>query len=334
MYIVAEMSANHNQDFSRARQIVEAAAEAGADAIKLQTYKPETITMDSQKDPFRIEGGTSWDDRYLFDLYEEARTPWPWHEDLQELARELGLDFFSTAFDESAVNFLEELDVPFHKTASFELTHLPLIKKMAKTGKPLIMSTGMATLGEIEEAVSTARNNGANELMLLRCVSSYPAPPEEMNLRSIQNLRETFQCPVGLSDHTLGTEVATAAVSLGARMVEKHVTLSRDESGPDSHFSLEPDEFQSMVESLRLVTKALGSPSYGPSDAESKNVQFRRSVFAVEDIQKGEAFTKENTRIIRPGHGLAPKHRSNLLGMKATQMIEAGTPIRWGLAER
>lgn len=328
VYVVAEMSANHNQDFDRAVQIVEAAADAGADAIKLQTYRPDTLTIESDKEPFQIEEGP-WAGRTLYDLYEEAYTPWDWQPKLQEVAHDVGLDFFSSAFDPTSVDFLEELDVPAYKIASFENVDLPLIRRVAKTGKPTIMSTGMATLGEIEEAVQAFRSTGGMELALLACTSSYPAPPEEMHLRRIPHLAETFDVVPGLSDHTLGTEVPVAGVSLGARIVEKHLTLSRNEEGPDSDFSLEPEEFAEMVRAVRKTEKALGEVRYETTEKESESETFRRSLFVVEDIEKGEAFTKENVRSIRPGDGLPTRHFNEVLGCEATRDIERGVPLDW-----
>ncbi len=327
VYTVAEMSANHNNDFDRAVEITRAAAEAGADAIKLQTYRPNTLTIDSDNEPFQIKEGP-WAGRTLYDLYEEAYTPWDWHPELQEIAHELGLDFFSTPFDASAVEFLEELDVPIYKIASFENVDLPLIRRIAKTGKPTIMSTGMATLGEIDEAVRAFREAGGTELALLACTSSYPAPPEEMHLRRIPHLAETFGVVPGLSDHTLGTEVPVAGVALGARIVEKHLTLSREEEGPDSDFSLEPDEFSEMVQAVRKTEKAIGQVRYETTKKESESETFRRSLFVVEDIKKGDRFTANNVGSIRPGHGIAPKHYNGIIGKKADRDIEKGTPMK------
>ena len=327
-YIIAEMSANHHHDFDRAVRIIEAAAEAGADAIKLQTYTADTLTIDSDKEPFRIEG-TIWDGRTLYDLYEEAYTPWEWHGDLQDSAHENGLDFFSTPFDPTAVDFLEELDVPAYKIGSFENVDLPLIRYIAQTGKPIIMSTGMATLGEIEEAVSAARDGGCTELALLACTSAYPSPPGEMHLRRIPHLAETFDVVAGLSDHTHGSTVPVASVALGAKIIEKHFTISREEDGPDSSFSLEPQEFASMVEAVRNAEKALGGRIYAAKEKESESKVFRRSLFVVQDIAAREPFTDENVRSIRPGHGLAPKHISTVLESTAAKDLERGTPLKW-----
>jgi len=325
------MSANHNQEFDQAVRILYAAKEAGADAVKLQTYTPDTLTIQSDKEYFRISGGTLWDGYTLYDLYGEAYTPWEWQPKLKEIADEIGIDLFSTAFDPTAVDFLEEIGVPVHKVASFEIVDIPLIEKMARTGKPLIISTGMATLGEIEEAVHAARRAGATQVALLKCTSAYPAPPEEMNLQTIPHLAEAFSVPVGLSDHTLGITVPVAAVALGASIVEKHFTLSRDLPGPDSAFSLEPSEFKAMVEAIRTVEKALGAVHYGVSEREAKSRVFRRSLFVVKDMKAGEIFTEENVRSIRPGYGLPPKYLPDILGRRAVRDIEEGTPLRWKL---
>ena len=334
VYIVAEISANHHQNFEQAVQLIRAAKHAGADAVKLQTYTPDTLTIPSSKEYFRIQGGTLWDGRKLYDLYQEAYTPWEWQPKLKALADDLEIDLFSTAFDPSAVDFLEEMGVPLHKVASFEIVDIPLIEKMAKTGKPLILSTGMATLGEIEEAVQAARNAGCRHLALLKCSSAYPAPPAEMNLRSISHLAEAFGVPVGLSDHTPGIAVPVAAVALGACIVEKHFTLSRGTPGPDSAFSLEPHEFRSMVEAVRTAEEALGNVCYGTGEEERKSLIFRRSLFVVKNVNKGEPFTEENVRSIRPGNGLHPRYLKRIVGKAAATDLEAGTPLDWGhLAE-
>jgi N-acetylneuraminate synthase len=290
------------------------------------------MTISCDKEHFKIEGGTLWDGRLLYDLYGEAYTPWEWQPKLKAVADELGLDLFSTAFDRSAVDFLEkEVGVPVHKVASFEIVDIPLIEHMARTGKPLIISTGMATLQEIEEAVAAARGAGAKEIALLKCTSAYPAPAEEMNLRTIPDLTQRLKVPVGLSDHTLGIAVPVAAVALGACIVEKHFTLSGDIPGPDSAFSLEPAEFRQMVEAVRTVEKALGEVRYDPTDKEQASRVFRRSLFVVKDIRKGERFTEHNVRSIRPGHGLLPKALKDVLGRKATEDIKKGTPLDWKL---
>lgn len=331
-YIIAEMSANHNQDFDQAVKILEAAKKAGADAIKLQTYTPDTLTIDSDNECFKIKG-TIWEGKNLYELYGEAYTPWEWQPKLKEVANGLGLDFFSTPFDPTAVDFLENMGVPAYKVASFELVDLPLLRKIAKTGKPIIMSTGMANLAEIDEAVRTIRKAGGNQLALLKCTSAYPASAEEMNLRTIPHLSQAFGLPTGLSDHTLDIAVAVAAVALGACIVEKHFTLSRDIPGPDSAFSLKPDEFKAMVDAIRTAEKALGEIHYGVSEREVKSRVFRRSLFVVQDIKTGEPFTEKNVRSIRPGHGLPPKYLEDVLGRRAAKDIARGTPLAWGLIE-
>jgi pseudaminic acid synthase len=334
VYVVAELSANHNQNFEHAVRIVEAAKDAGADAIKLQTYTADTITIDSDRKEFRIGGGTLWDGRNLHQLYREAYTPWEWQPKLQKVAENLGLDFFSSAFDASAVDFLETLNVPVYKIASCELVDIPLIQKMAQTGKPLIMSTGMATPEEIEEALQTARGAGATQIALLKCTSAYPAPPEEMNLRTIPELARRFEVPVGLSDHTMGTSAPVAAVALGACIIEKHLTLSRSEPGPDSAFSLEPQEFKAMVDAVRVAEKALGEVHFGVSEKEASSRVFRRSLFVVKDVKRGEEFSAENVRSIRPGHGLHTRHLMEIVGQRAACDIERGTPLSWDLVAR
>lgn len=331
VYIIAEMSANHGQDLIQAKTIIQAMKAAGADAVKLQTYTPDTMTLDSDRPEFRIGKGTIWEGKKLYDLYGEASTPWEWHAELQQLAHTLGMDFFSTPFDASAVEFLETLHVPAYKIASFELTDLPLIERIAATGKPLILSTGMSTLPEIEEAVDAFRVGGGEQLVLLKCTSAYPAPAEAANLQTIPDLSIKFDVPVGLSDHTMDIAVPVAAVALGACVIEKHFTLSRADSGPDSVFSLEPHEFKTMVEAVRTAEKALGKPSYEVTKAEEASRIFRRSVFAIKDIAAGEALTEENVRIIRPAHGLPPKELQNVLGKKAKQRIERGTPLSYNL---
>jgi pseudaminic acid synthase len=329
-YIIAEMSANHNQDFNQAVEIIKAAKKAGADAVKLQTYTPDTMTIDCDNEYFRIKG-TIWEGRNLYDLYGEAYTPWDWQPELKEVANGLGLDFFSTPFDETAVDFLESMDVPVYKVASFEVVDIPLLKKITRTGKPIIMSTGMATLSEIDEAVETIRDAGGTQLALLKCTSTYPASPEEMNLRSIPHLAEAFNVPTGLSDHTLGIAVPIAAVALGACIIEKHFTLSRKFPGPDSVFSLEPQEFKEMVDAGRVVEKALVKVHYGVSEREKESRVFRRSLFVVEDIKAGEKFTTENVRSIRPGYGLHTRYLEKVFGRYASQDIKCGTPLTWEL---
>ena len=329
-YIVAEMSANHDHDLNRALRIVEAAKEAGADAVKVQTYTPDTITLQSDKPPFRIQG-TLWEGRALHDLYSEAAMPWEWHEPLQARARELGIEFFSTPFDPTAVDFLEQLGVPVHKIASFEAVDLPLIRKVAATGKPIIMSTGMASLAEVEEAVAAAREGGCDQLALLKCTSAYPAPPEEANLRTIPHLRDTFGVVPGLSDHTMSDAVPVTAVAMGACIIEKHFTLSRKAGGPDSAFSLEPAEFRRMVEAVRVAEQALGRVSYDVTEKQQVSKAFRRSLFVVRDMRAGDRFTPENVRSIRPADGLHTRHYEEVLGRSAASDIERGTPLDWSL---
>lgn len=333
-YIVAELSANHNGSIEQAEKIVEAAQAAGADAVKLQTYTPDTITIASDRQPFRIGGGTLWDGKTLHELYGEAYMPWEWQPRLKKVADNLGMQCFSSAFDSSAVDFLETMNVPAHKVASCELVDLPLIQKMAATGKPLIMSTGMATVEEIEEAVAMARGDGAKQIALLKCTSAYPAPPEEMNLRTIPELARRFDVPVGLSDHTMDVAVPVVAVSLGACIIEKHLTLSRAAGGPDSAFSLEPAEFKAMVGAVRTAEKALGAVHFGVSEREASSRVFRRSLFVVRDLKRGEKFTAENVRSIRPGHGLHTRYLAEVLGKTAALDIARGSPLSWDLVNQ
>ncbi len=331
VYVVAEMSANHSQDFDQAVRILKAAKEAGADAVKLQTYTPDTMTISCDNEYFQIGKGTLWEGRNFYDLYNEAYTPWEWQPKLKAIADDFGMDLFSTAFDSSAVDFLEEMGVPVHKVASFEIVDIPLIEKMARTEKPILISTGMATLGEIEEAIMAARKAGATQIALLKCTSAYPALPDEMNLCTIPHLAEAFGLPVGLSDHTLDIAVPVAAVALGACIVEKHFTISRDIPGPDSAFSLEPDEFKAMVDAIRVAEKALGKVHYGVSEQEAQSSTFRRSLFVVRDMEAGEMFTPENVRSIRPGNGLHTRHLNEIIGKYTTHNIERGTPLTWDL---
>ena len=330
-YIIAEMSANHNQEFAQAVNLIHAAKEAGADAVKLQTYTPDTLTIDSDLEYFQVSGGSLWDGRNLYELYKEAYTPWEWQPKLKQVANELELDLFSTPFDATAVDFLEEMKVPAYKIASFELVDLPLIRCVAKTGKPIIMSTGMATLSEINEAVHTAREAGAKQIALLKCNSAYPAPPEDMNLRTIPHLAKAFGVPTGLSDHTLGIAVPVAAVAIGACIIEKHFTLSRNIPGPDSAFSLEPHEFKAMVDAIRIAEKALGEVSYAVMERELASRSLRRSLFVVKNIQAGELYTTDNVCSIRPGHGLHTRYLNLVLGKHATCDIIVGTPLTWNL---
>jgi N-acetylneuraminate synthase len=330
-YFIAELSANHVQQFERAVEIIHAAKEAGADAVKLQTYTPDTITIDSAAPSFRIGEGGLWSGKTLYELYSEAYMPWDWQPKLKEVANSLDLALFSSPFDLTAVEFLEEVGVPAYKIASFEVVDLPLIRRIAETGKPIIMSTGMANLAEIDEAVRTIREAGNEHLALLKCTSAYPAPAEEMNLRTIPHLAEAFQTPVGLSDHTLGIAVPAAAVALGASIVEKHLTLSRDEPAPDSAFSLEPSEFKEMVDTARSVEAALGEVNYAPTGREIASRAFRRSLFVVEDVEEGEVFTETSIRSIRPGNGLHTRFLETVIGRKATANISKGTPLSWEL---
>jgi N-acetylneuraminate synthase len=331
VYIVAEMSGNHNQDFDQAVKILQAAKKAGADAVKLQTYTQDTLTIECSNQYFQIGKGTIWEGQTLYNLYGEAYTPWEWQPKLKEIADDLDLDLFSSPFDHTAVDFLEKMDVPVYKIASFELVDLPLIRRVARTGKPVIMSTGMATLAEIDEAVHTAREAGTTQIALLKCTSAYPASPVEMNLRTIPHLSEAFNVPVGLSDHTLGIAVPVAAVALGACMVEKHFTLSRSIPGPDSSFSLEPEEFQAMVDDIRTTEKALGKINYEITPEEVASRVFRRSLFVVKDMKSGEKFTEANVRSIRPGYGLPPRYFSSIIGRKSLKNIKMGTPLSWDL---
>ena len=332
-YVVAEMSANHNQSFDDAVKIIEAAKYAGANAIKLQTYTPDTLTIDCDSEYFQINAGI-WEGRNLYELYGDAYTPWEWQPRLKKIADTLGMDLFSTPFDTTAVDFLEEMDVPAHKIASFEIVDLPLLRRIAETAKPIILSTGMATLAEIDEAVSVIRDTGNNQLALLKCTSAYPARPEDMNLNTIAHLNRAFNVPIGLSDHTLGIVVPLTAVALGACIVEKHFTLDRSKAGPDSEFSLEPDEFKAMVEAVRTAEKAVGRVHYGVSQHESRNRIFRRSLFVVQDMKAGEQFTTDNLRSIRPGHGLHPRYLEDVLGRYAVIDINRGTPLKWDLISK
>ena len=329
VFIVAELSANHRQNFDEAIALVKAAKDAGADAVKLQTYTPDTITIDAPGEHFQVRGGTLWDGRTLYHLYQEAYTPWEWHAPLKALTTELGMEFFSSAFDPSSVDFLEDLGVPIHKLASFEIVDIPLVRKAASTGKPLILSTGMATLAEIEEAVSAARGAGAPAIALLKCTSAYPAPAEDINLRTIAHLEQAFEAPTGLSDHTSGIAVPVAAVAMGARLIEKHITLSRAAGGPDAAFSLEPQEFRAMTDAVRLAEASLGAVHYGITAREATSRTHRRSLFAVQDIRRGDRLTTVNIRSIRPGAGLHPRYLDRLIDCDAACDIPRGTPLEW-----
>lgn len=334
VFVIAEVSANHQQDYDHAVSIIRAAKESGANAVKLQTYTPDTITIRSDRPEFRIGGGTLWDGRTLYELYGEAYTPWEWQPKLKQVADDLGLDCFSSPFDATAVDFLETMNVPAYKVASFELVDIPLIQKIAATGKPLIISTGMATIEEIDEALQAARQAGTEQVALLKCTSAYPASPEEMNLRTIPELAHRFEVPVGLSDHTMGITVPVAAVALGACIIEKHITLSRATKGPDSAFSLEPHEFKAMVEAVRTTESALGRVHFGVSEHEAGSRALRRSLYVVENVKKGETFTTRNVRSIRPANGLHPRYLSDILGRVAACDIERETPIHWDLVAR
>ncbi|WDP89720.1 MAG: pseudaminic acid synthase [Desulfobacter sp.] len=325
-YVIAEMSANHHRDFDTALAIIDAAKEAGADAVKLQTYTPDTLTIKCNEPDFIIKD-TIWKGRQLYDLYQEAFTPWEWQPKLKERADEIGIHLFSTPFDPTAVDFLEKMDVPAYKIASFELVDTGLLKTVARTGKPVILSTGMASLAEIEEAVATLRAAGCRAAALLKCTSAYPADAKDANLTVIPFLEETFGLPAGLSDHTTGSAVAVAAAGLGAAIIEKHFTLSRKTKGPDTPFSMEPKEFKSMVRDIRTAYNAVGEIRFEPSPSERKNMVFRRSLYAVQDIQKGEILTGDNIRSIRPGYGLPPRELETVLGKRARRHIKKGTPL-------
>ena len=329
-YLISEMSGNHNQSLDRALAIVDAAARTGADAIKLQTYTPDTMTLDVRAPGFVIDDPKSlWADRQLYDLYKEAYTPWEWHAPIMERARGHGMHCFSTPFDETAVDFLETLEVPAYKIASFECTDLPLIRKVAATGKPMIVSTGMATLAEIDETVRTARAAGCRDLILLKCTSTYPSTPDNTNLRSIPVLREAMGCQVGLSDHTMGCGAAVAAVALGATVIEKHFTLARADGGVDAAFSLEPAELAQLRTETERAWQAMGNVRFGASDAERKSLVFRRSLYIVKPLVAGQSLSPDNVRTIRPGFGLPPKYLEVVMGKRVRRSIPAGTPLSW-----
>jgi N-acetylneuraminate synthase len=331
-YLIAEMSGNHNHSLDRALDIVSAAAESGADAIKLQTYTADTITLDHDGPGFVIEDEKSlWHGRRLHELYAEAHTPWDWHAPIIEHARQLGLDCFSSPFDASAVDFLEGLNVPAYKIASFEVIDLPLVRKVAETGKPMIISTGMASVVEIGEALAVCRAAGNDQVCILKCTSTYPATPANTNIRTIPNMRDTFGCEVGLSDHTMGTGVAVGAVALGAVLIEKHFTLARADGGVDSAFSLEPAEFRALREETERAWQALGQITYGGTKAEEGSKQFRRSLYVAADMAAGEAFSEANLRSVRPGFGLPPKHFDVLIGKRVNRAVTKGTPVSWDL---
>lgn len=329
-FIIAEMSGNHNQSIERAFAIVDAAAKVGAHAIKLQTYTPDTITINHSGGLFSIKDDSSlWNNLNLYELYKEAHTPWDWHKPIFDYAHKKGLIIFSTPFDETAVDFLEELNVPAYKVASFENNHLPLLRKIASTKKPVIISSGLSTINTLEEAINTLRENGAKDIVLLKCTSTYPASPENTNLRTIPHMSAMFNCHVGLSDHTMGIGAAIASVAMGARVIEKHFTISRADGGVDSSFSIEPDELKNLVIESERAFLSLGHIQYGIQKDEEKSVRFKRSIYIVKDIQKGEEFTKENVRIIRPGDGMSPKYFEIILGKKANKNLIIGTPLTW-----
>jgi pseudaminic acid synthase len=329
-FIIAEMSGNHNQSLERALAIVEAAAEAGVDALKLQTYTAETMTLDINSGDFFIDDPNNlWQGNSLYNLYQEAYTPWEWHEPIFKRCRELGMIPFSTPFDETAVDFLEGLNVPCYKIASFENTDLPLIRKVARTGKPIIISTGMATVAELDETVRAVREAGNDKLILLKCTSTYPSTPKNTNLQTIPHLRDLFQCQVGLSDHTMGIGVGVGSIVLGATVIEKHFTLSRAEGGVDSAFSMEPEEMRALVNETKRVWESLGQVSYGPTKAEEASLKHRRSLYIVKDLKKGEELTRENVRAIRPGAGLPPKYLDQIVGKAVKNDVKKGTPLSW-----
>lgn len=327
-YIIAEMSGNHNHDFERAKRLLKIAKDSGANAIKLQTYTPDTMTISCDKDYFKITEGP-WKGNNLYNLYEMAHTPWEWHKELFAYAKELGITIFSTPFDETAVDFLEELDVPAYKIASFEVTDLPLIKYVAEKGKPMIISSGMANLGEIEDALETIKSTGNDQVILLHCVSGYPTPIAESNIQTMVDLKKRFGTIIGLSDHTLSTSVAVASIALGAALVEKHYTDDRNNEGPDSAFSLEPAELKTLVDHCNEAYESIGEIGYSRKESEEKSVVFRRSIFFVKDIKAGEVVTEEHIRRIRPGYGLKPKHFNEVVGKKVTADITRGTPVSW-----
>ncbi|MFT8320861.1 MAG: pseudaminic acid synthase [Bacillus sp. (in: firmicutes)] len=331
-FIIAEMSGNHNQSLERALEIVEEAAKTGAHALKLQTYTADTMTLNLTTGDFFIEDPNSlWKNSSLYNLYKQAYTPWEWHQAIFAKCKELGMIAFSSPFDETAVDFLETLHVPCYKIASFENTDLPLIRKVAQTGKPMIISTGMATAAEIDETVRTAKEAGCNDIILLKCTSTYPASPENTNIATIPHMRDLFDCVIGLSDHTLGTGVAVASVALGAAVIEKHFTLSRADGGVDSSFSMEPNEMKTLVEESARAWQALGTISYGPTSKEKPSKKFRRSLYIVKDMKAGEILTKDHVKVIRPGFGLPPKYLDILLGKKVGKDVKRGTPLKWDL---
>jgi pseudaminic acid synthase len=329
-FVIAEMSGNHNQSLAKAIAIVDAAAESGVDALKIQTYTPDTMTLNISEGEFFIEDKKSlWKGKSLYELYGEAMTPWEWHGPIKERCEKWGLEFFSSPFDATAVDFLEKLHVSFYKIASFELNDIPLIKKVAQTGKPMIMSTGMATISEIHEAIETAKKNGCKDIVLLKCTSAYPADPKEANLMTIRSLREIFGVEVGLSDHTMGLAVPVTSIAMGATVIEKHFTIKRADGGVDSAFSMEPQEFKDMIEAVNRAKDAVGKVHFGLTESELRSRVFRRSIYIAEDVKKGEVLTSKNVRVIRPGLGLEPKFLETVLGMKAKDDYKKGTPLSW-----
>ena len=332
-FIIAEMSANHMQNFDRAVEIIKKAKWAGADAIKLQTYTPDTITLNCDNEYFQIKQGTIWDGTTLHKLYQTAYTPWEWQGKLKEIAEEEGLVFFSSPFDFTSVDFLESINVPAYKIASFEITDIPFIEYIAAKGKPVIMSTGIARLGDIQDAIDACYRMGNREIAILKCTSAYPAPVDEINLKTMVNMKETFNLITGLSDHTMGTTVSIASVAMGAKIVEKHLTLRREDGGADSQFSMEPEEFKEMVDAIRMTERAMGKVTYDLSEKQKNSREHSRSLFIVKDIKEGEVFTNENVKSIRPGFGIATKYINDILGKKATRNIEKGTPVKWNLVD-
>lgn len=332
-FIVAELSANHNQDIDIAKETIKAAKESGADAIKLQTYTPDTITIDCDNEYFQIKQGTVWDGNTLYKLYKKAYTPWQWHKELKEYAENLGLIFFSTPFDKVSTDFLEELNIPLYKVASFEITDINLIEYIASKGKPIIISTGIATLQDIELAVNTCKKAGNDKIILLKCISSYPAKLEDSNLLTIPDLKERFKVISGLSDHSMEVEVPITAVALGGKVIEKHLILDRKMGGPDSGFSMEPQEFKQMVDSIRKVEKALGKVDYDLTENKKKSRELSRSLFVVEDMEKGDIITDKNVRSIRPGYGIHPKYYREFIGKKVNKSIKRGTPLTFEMIE-
>lgn len=328
-FIIAELSANHGHDINIAKKTIKAAKEAGADAIKIQTYTADTLTIDCDNELFKLDKGTIWDGKTLYELYSEAYTPWEWQKELMDYANELGLIFFSTPFDKTAVDFLEELNIPIYKVASFEIMDIPLVEYIASKGKPIIISTGIASLKDIEAVVNTCKKVGNDEIILLKCTSSYPAKPEDANLKTIQNMKETFDVEVGLSDHTLGSTVPIAAVTLGAKVVEKHFILDKSIGGPDSTFSMEPSEFKDMVDSIRIVEKAIGKVDYTLNEQKKQSRLLGRSLFVIKDMKSGDIFSEENIKSIRPGNGLSPKYYYDIIGRVANCDIKRGTPLSW-----